>query len=224
MNQTYSHGVAFILEGDTEARFYETMICHYSGNHTECAYSGWFDNSINDFIYKVDSIQSSVLIRMYNVKTITQIAHSADWFKNECKKRFKDIKWTIFLCYDTDSHARDVTKFYEGDWKRLREKLEGKDIEIIDLAARAMIEDIFLLDPEGICEYLGIQAKSIPRTGSAKKTLKDFFRSHGKTYHEGDRAQDLIWALNKNKIIEKSEIRFSLIEQCCFLEPVGSMT
>ncbi len=84
-----------------------------------------------------------------------------------------------------------------------------------------MIEDISLLDPEGICEYLGIQTKFIPKTGSAKKTLKDFFRSHGKTYHGGDRAQDLILTLNKNKIIEKSEIRFSLIEECCFSESVG---
>ena len=34
----------------------------------------------------------------------------------------------------------------------LRRKLKGKNVEVIDLASRAMIEDIFLYDMEGCCE------------------------------------------------------------------------
>jgi hypothetical protein len=179
--------------------------------------TGRFDNLLSEFVYEIDSEHSSVLVRMFNLNTITQIASSADWFKSSCKQEFKGISWTVFLCYDTDSHSRDISKFYEGDWKKLRDKLKGRGVCIVDLAARAMIEDIFLLDSEGICRFLEVIPQSIPKTGNAKKSLKDFFRKNGRTYHEGERAKDLIWSLDKDKIIDRSEIQFTLIEEACFI-------
>ncbi len=136
---TYSSGVAFIFEGETEQIFYERLLSHFSGEHPEFSYSITFDDVVNDFISVSTSADNSV-------KTITQVTHCADWFNNYCKKVYPGIKWTIFLCYDTDSHLADITKFHEGDWLTLRKKLKARKVDIIDLAARAMIEDLFLYD------------------------------------------------------------------------------
>jgi len=215
-HHSYSSGVAFIFEGETEQIFYERLLSHFSGKHPEFSYTNTFDDVVNDFISVSTSADNSVIIRMNSVKTITQVTHSADWFNYNCKKVYPGVKWTIFLCYDTDSHLADISKFHEGDWLTLRRKLTGRNIEIIDLAARAMIEDLLLYDMKGICTYLGATHQTIPRKGSGKNTLKQFFREYGKTYHEGERALDLIWCLDIDRIIQCSEIQLNLVGERCF--------
>jgi hypothetical protein len=120
------------------------------------------------------------------------------------------------LCYDTDSPHEDITKFYEGDWLNLRRKLKGKNVEVIDLASRAMIEDLFLYDMEGICNYLGVPNQVIHREGNGKTALKQFYRKHEKAYHEGERAADMIWGLNMDIIVAKAEIQLGMIDERCF--------
>lgn len=120
------------------------------------------------------------------------------------------------MCYDTDSPHEDISKFYEGDWLALRKKLKGKNIEIIDLASRAMIEDLFLLDPGGICNFLGVPNQTIKREGNGKTTLKQFFRRFNKTYHEGERATDLSWNLDMGILEAKAEIQLHLVDERCF--------
>jgi len=216
MKKTYSSGVAFIFEGDTEQTFYEIMISRFSGRHPEYSYSVSFDDGVNEFISIASCESHSVIIRMNSVKTITQIAHSADWFSNSCKKKHLGIKWTVFLCYDTDSPHEDITKFYEGDWLTLRRKLKGRNVEVIDLASRAMIEDLLLYDKEGICNYLGVHNQAIQREGNGKTTLKQFYRKFGQTYHEGERAADMIWGLDMDLIVSNAEIQLHMVEERCF--------
>ncbi|MDD3457706.1 MULTISPECIES: hypothetical protein [Sphaerochaeta] len=216
MKKTYSSGVAFIFEGDTEQTFYEILISQFSGKHPEYSYSVSFDDVVNEVISESSCGSHSVIIRMNSMKTITQVAHSADWFNNSCKKKHPGIKWTVFLCYDTDSHLADITKFYEGDWLTLRRKLKGKNVEVIDLASRAMIEDLFLYDKEGICNYLEVPDQTIPREGNGKTTLKQFFRKFGKVYHEGERAADMIWGLDMDLIVASAEIQLHLVDERCF--------
>nr|WP_321305681.1 hypothetical protein [uncultured Sphaerochaeta sp.] len=216
MKDPYISGVAFIFEGDTEQTFYEILISQFSGKHPEFSFSVSFDDEVNEFISESISDSHSVIIRMNSVKTITQVAHSADWFNNSCKKKHSGIKWTVFLCYDTDSPHEDITKFHEGDWLMLRRKLKGKNVEVIDLASRAMIEDLFLYDMEGICNYLEVPKQAIPREGNGKTTLKQFYRKHGKVYHEGERATDMIWGLNMDSIVAKAEIQLGIIDERCF--------
>lgn len=217
MKHAYSSGVAFIFEGETEQTFYKRLLFHFNGMHPEYSYTpDIFDENTNDMLSIASSPSHSVLIRTNTVRTITQVAHSANWFNSTCKRKYSGIKWTVFLCYDTDSHHADITKFYEDDWQNLRRKVNGRNVEIVDLAARAMIEDLFLLDPEGICSYLGVPTQPIAREGNGKTSLKKFFRKFGKVYHEGERAENLIWCLHMNRIIEKAEIQLKLIDDRCF--------
>lgn len=150
------------------------------------------------------------------MKTITQIPQSYQWIQNVCRKKYPNLKWTIFLCYDTDSYESDISRFYEGDWKQLREKLKSRHVTIVDLCVHAMIEDLFLLDPEGILTYLDIPPQKIPQKGNGKTTLKNLFRQHGKTYHAGGRARDLVSCLDMDLIIKKSDVSLPRIEECCF--------
>ncbi len=94
--------------------------------------------------------------------------------------------------------------------------MKGKKIDVIDLASRAMIEDLLLYDKEGICNYLGIQNQTIPREGNGKTTLKQFYRKFGKAYHEGERASDMIWGLDMALIVANAEIQLHLVEERCF--------
>ena len=213
---TYSSGVAFIFEGETEQTFYEILISRFSGQHREYSFSQRYDESINEFISESIGTNHSVIIRMNTVRTVSQVAHSADWFTNTCKKNHRGIRWTVFLCYDTDSPTEDITKFYEGDWLILRNKLKARNVEIIDLASRAMIEDLLLYDSEGICNYLEVPNQPIPRKGNGKTTLKEFYRKFGKAYHEGERAYTMISGLDMDLIISRSEIQLALVEERCF--------
>ena len=91
-----------------------------------------------------------LLIKFNIVGAVTQIIHSGKWFANTCVKKFK-IPWQVFLCYDTDSPDKDISKFYEDDWKLLRDELKkAKAKDIVDLAASADIEDVMLVDLEGM--------------------------------------------------------------------------
>lgn len=216
MSKTYSSGVAFIFEGDTEQTFYEILLSQCSGKHPEYAYSVRFDESVNEIISESKCESHSVVIRMNSVSTITQVTNSADWFNNSCKRKYPGIHWTVFLCYDTDSHKADISKFYEGDWLTFRRKLKGRNIEVIDLSARAMIEDLLLYDSVGICNFLSVPNQIIEREGNGKTTLKKFFRQYGKIYHEGERAADLIWGLDMDVIVSRAEIQLYLVEERCF--------
>ncbi len=84
------------------------------------------------------------------------------------------------------------------------------------MASRAMIEDLLLYDSQGICTFLGVPNQTIKREGNGKTTLKRFFNKFDKTYHEGEQAADLIWGLNMDLIIDRSEIQLNLIEERCF--------
>jgi len=211
-------GVAFICEGQTERVFYHSMLEYYLSKHGDYRVTKELDRYSNEFHLVLDNDFQAVLVKTYTVGTI--IAHtqaSANWFKNSCKHQHKQIDWTVFLCYDTDSHNNDISQFQEGDWKELKKSIKkNKRTTIIDMAASADIEDIILLDMEGVCSFLGIISCPIPLGRKGKSKLKKIFRDNGSCYHEGEKAKPLIDHLDKEVIISKSVIPFNLIDEVCF--------
>ena len=178
--------------------------------------------------YELSGAFGSRVVCFNSVGTITQIHNSGSWFKNVCFAKAVSCPWTAFLCYDTDAYDADVTKFHRGDWKLFRESLlKLGDIKIVDLTAKADIEDIMLLDLRGISVYMkrdtDLTPEDIPpgRKGSAR--MKRLFiqqRERGKTnsfYHKGSRARALIDCLDLDLITEKSGIPFLEIDWECFL-------
>jgi hypothetical protein len=111
-------GVAFIFEGETEQVFYEALFYYFNGKNRNYLLSQKFDEKINEVIYYSQSSFRNIIIRTKTIGTITQIANTAQWFKNSCIKQYENIKWTIFLCYDTDSYKEDITMF-NFSWRLL---------------------------------------------------------------------------------------------------------
>ena len=140
----YTEGIAFILEGATEKVFYKAYLEYLSALDEK---TSLIRNKLTDdgeIIFCWQSGEKKILVKFYVVGTITQIAHSSKWFLNMCSKKNK-MPWTVYLCYDTDSSNSNISKFYEGDWKILRQDLEkSKTTTIVDLAASADIEDMIL--------------------------------------------------------------------------------
>ena len=213
MNENYTKGIALIMEGTTEKVFYCSLL-EWLANRNGYNFKKIYTTDLTDIFYEWYKDNQKIIIKINVVGTVTQISNSGNWFKNTCAKRYK-IPWSVFLCYDTDSYEDDISKFYEDDWKNLRKQLKGaKAARVVDLSAKAEIEDIMLIDLPGICEFLKIGKPEAlhGRTGKAK--IKALYRSCGSTYHEGEKCKAMIDSLDFKKILDEAPIELnSLIEE-----------
>lgn len=221
MVDEYDKGIAFVFEGDTEKCFYIELLKYFCDQHEGYEINKCMDLSGTDYFYTITSALRKLLVRVNCVGTVTQITNSGNWFNKTCALKHSKIPWDVFLCYDTDSYNASITKFHSGDWKDLRKILVSrKNIRIVDMAASAEIEDLFLTDLEGISKYLSLKKQllqsDIPSGGKGKSKLKRLFRLNGFFYHEGNRALDLIRSLNMNVIIGSGILPLSEIERSCF--------
>ena len=219
MQETYSSGIAFVFEGDTEKVFYLTLLSYYASKHPEYNLLKQTDEKTGEIYYVLSSEQRNVLVRLNVVRAVSQVANSGAWFHNRCYNDHKSLGWTVFLCYDTDNYNNDISKFYEGDWYLLRKSIEkNRNCQVVDLAAQADIEDIMLLDVDSVFGYLDIPAVPLPTGNKGKSKMKKIFRLKGRgiAYHEGERAKPLIDCLDMEKIISLSTISFNEIEKSCF--------
>lgn len=212
----YQRGYAFVLEGDTEKVFYLSFLRFLAKKHG-ASLERRVDPDTPDVVYLLHREDAIDLIKMHTVNAISQMPGAWNWVNSQCIRRYdKEMAWTVFLCYDMDSYQADVTAFQEGDWRNLRRKIR-KTNEIIDMAARADIEDLLLTDLRGVCDYLGIEEvpDHLPgRKGKAK--MKRLFRSCGAGYQEGERAAELIEALDMQLIMKKTDVPLSRMELCFF--------
>lgn len=207
---SYTKGIAFIMEGSTEKVFYRSFMT-WLANRQGCKFEKIDALDTGEVLFEWINGDETILIKINVVGAVTQLVHSGKWFSNTCAKRYR-IPWNVYLCYDTDSHDYDISKFYRDDWKLLREELKkSKAKKIVDLAARADIEDVMLIDLLGICQYLGIAPpeKLTGRKGKAK--MKALYRSCGKTYHEGEKSADMVGKINYEKIIRDGPIPLNLL-------------
>lgn len=206
MRTDYTEGFAFILEGATEKVFYKNLLIYLQSLDSNVVMQKEMEQDSGDIIYIWSNRERRVIIKTYVVGTITQLVHSGKWFANRCAKKYK-LPWKVCLCYDTDSPSGEICKFYEGDWERLRNELEkSKAKEVIDLAASADIEDVLLYDLEGICNYLHITVPDYLPGRKGKAKMKALYRSCGATYHEGEKAEQMIKTLDMDKIIRCSPL------------------
>ena len=216
MKESYDKGLAFIFEGDTEKYFYINFLEFLCNKHP-----GWsMYETDSDFggTYIIENDMRKIVVCTNTVGTITQVVHSGNWFNNACADKYSSkTPWDVFLCYDTDSHEHDITKFQVGDWKALRSKITRRgNVRIVDIAASADIEDVFLKDLDSVSCFLDLETplteNTIPFGRKGKTRLKSLFREHGKVYHEGIRALPLIEALDKQKLIDINVLPLKDIE------------
>ena len=221
MGDEFSKGVALIFEGDTEKVFYLALLQYFCSKHPGSSISKHTDQTTGEVFYSLDNGTDNILIKTNIVGTISQVTNSGAWFSSRCHSAYKNLEWTVVLCYDTDEYLSSYSKFQEGDWKDLRKSLKrSKAKTIIDMASNADIEDTMLLDINGVFSYLEMPVSSIPSGSKGKRKMKKLFRLKGPgvAYHEGERAKGLIDALDFRIIMSKSKIPFAELERVCFPE------
>lgn len=214
MSIIFNKGIAFICEGDTEKEFYLSLLGFLCTKHNAVLDKIHLPEEA-EIAYKITTKKTTYLVKFHTVNAITALPRANKWFNVECIKKYpRNKEWIVFLCYDTDNYKAEITPFYEGDWKELRSKLK-KAREIIDLAASADIEDIFLFDIDGICAFLHCPVVSIDtlhgRKGTAK--IKELYRNNGSCYHKGTRARPMIDSLDKQRIMDSCPIPLNKIER-----------
>lgn len=219
MGDCFKKGIAFIFEGDTEKVFYQALLKHLCEKYDGVSFEKSADANSGEVYYTLGNDDNKMLVRFNVVGTISQITNSGSWFEARCYGQNKGLPWTVFLCYDTDNYTPNISKFYEDDWKELRKTIsKHKTCEIIDLAAQADIEDIMLLDLEGVFNFLDMEPIPDPTGNKGKAKMKKIFRTKGQgcAYHAGERAEDLIKALDLDKIISASPVPLHRIQDKCF--------
>lgn len=219
MGDCFEKGIAFILEGDTEKVFYLSLLKHLCKKYSGISLCKQTDTSSGEIFYTLGNAERKVLIKFNVVGTISQITNSGSWFEKRCYGQHKSLTWSVFLGYDTDNYMPNISKFYEDDWRELRKTIsKRKSCSIIDLAAQADIEDIMLIDAEGVFNFLGIAPITIPSGSKGKAKMKKIFRAKGSgcAYHAGSRSEDLINALDFDKIISESPVPLDRIQLECF--------
>ena len=209
----YSAGIALIMEGDTEKYFYEEVLKRICKDNNITIEEKFNDEEGSTF-YEIVKDNKILLLKIKNAETITQITNQFLWFKNFCHDKCNNINWSVVLCYDTDGN--DFSIFKEADWKSLKEDIVSmQNVDLIDCYAHTDIEDLFLIDIDGIKNFLGISnnitIKLRGRKGKVK--LKNLYTDYtDKTYHEGRRALPLIQSLNLRKIINHPDNNVKKIE------------
>ncbi len=214
MRADYEEGYAFILEGDTEREFYMAFLEHLCQKNA-AQMKRTFDEFDPDIIYELKTKTKEAIIKFNIVGSISQVPRVGNWVKAQCIEKYHPCEWYAFLCYDQDDYKQKISKFYEGDWKTLRDSLSNS-CEVIDVAAMADIEDVMLSDIKSVCAYLDCDIPEKLKGTRGKIKLKNLFRENGTYYHEGKRARPLIDCLDMELLMTNDILPLKEIEKIIF--------
>lgn len=217
--ESYDAGVAFIVEGQTEEEFYRQYLFWACLNHHGSYIREGRD--LGEVCYVVCNEGRETLVKFMSMNSISQITNSGAWFLRSCAARHLGIPWHVFLAYDTDGHSAPVSQFHEGDWAALRGEIGASAASVTDLAAEADIEDVMLLDAEGVLAFLGLPLDTkIPAGGKGKSKMRRLHRmvSVRNAYHEGSKAGPLIKSLDMGLVASRSSIPFEAIDAAIWTE------
>lgn len=217
--ESYGAGAAFIVEGQTEEEFYRQYLFWACCNHPGSYVREGRDHG--EVCYVVCDGDRETLVKFMSMNSISQITNSGAWFLRSCVARHLGIPWHVFLAYDTDGHLAPVSQFHEGDWAALRREIGASAAYVTDLAAEADIEDVMLLDADGVLAFLGLPPDTkVPSGGKGKSKMKTLHRmvSVRNAYHEGSKARPLIKSLDMGLIASRSPIPFEAIDAAIWSE------
>ena len=88
--------------------------------------------------------------------------------------------------------------------------------KVVDLAAKADIEDVMLCDLPGVLSFLGLPPETeMPPGNKGKTKLKKLYRkvAPNKAYHSGERAKDLISHLDMAEIRASAPVPLGEIDR-----------
>ena len=184
--------VVLFVEGDTEAEFYKLLINYYR------------EKSNNPFPE----------VKIINLKGIGRFeARVISKLKNKIlkDKKYKGLEISVFCCYDTD--VFELAKKPPTNWTKVRKGVKGLGIKsFYEIKSEKMIEDWFIKDLDGICEFLKVKKpKKVSQEGL--KVLKELFKMSNKIYQKGSYTHKFLEKLDLSKIISTLNGVFNDLEK-----------
>ena len=179
----------------------KTVVCIYTEGETEKV----FYNKLLDFIkskspnkrFIVDEIKKSNIAGIGNFKT--KILNK---FRKEVVSKYINYKKIVVMCYDEDVFDL-VNQTPPIDRSELEKDLRayGAD-EVIHLIAKKSIEDLFLLDLDGILRSLRLSKDKIKNIKGANgvEKINNLYSKVNKIYFKGSSVEPFVEQLDIEKI------------------------
>jgi len=188
MKATTKPFLILFVEGETEKEFYEALLAYYKAN-SEKAICG----------YKIYNMKG---IGRFETKTVAKL-------KLEIMPKYLGYNLSVICCYDTD--VFDLAQKPPVNWSNLRQKIKELGIEKFEeVKAKQMIEDWFLKDLKGLCEYLKVPQPKELKGKNGNEKMKALFKmgKKPKVYQKGSNSHKFIPSLSMKSIRDsvKSEL------------------
>lgn len=181
--------IVLFVEGDTEKEFFKLVI-NYLKSKSEKV-------SLPD-------------VKIINLKGIGRFESKVKAkLKNEILINYNPNDIIVFFCYDTD--VFELGKKPSTSWNRVEK--DTKDLGIttyFHIKAKSTIEDWFIEDYEGICDFLKITAPKKRKKDSGLNIIKMLFKSgkKPKIYQKGSYTHKFLEKVSIEKIINKLNLEF----------------
>ena len=158
--------VIIFTEGETEEIFYNRLLNEIK-----------VETNISKFY--IDKLEKRCLkgISKFDKKLI-------NIYKNNLSKKYRDYEIVVFLCYDSD--VFDFSTKPPVDWEDIEKKLYKLGAsKVYHIEAKKCIEDLFLIDINGICDFLKITVPRNIRGRNAVEKLNYLFYKGKRIYQKG---------------------------------------
>ena len=185
--------IVIIVEGDTDKVFFDALLKYYR-ERSQIALNSC----------EVCNIKG---VTRYTSKLISKL-------KNEICPRAKKkglLLNTVCCSYDTD-----IFEFSEKpavDWPRVKREVHNLGIKnFCEIKVQHMIEDWFLEDINGLCQFLKIDVPPNLMGKSAFEKMQNLFKKGNKVYLKGNSCQKFISYLDLHLIRERRKTEFRKLE------------
>ncbi|MHB1685527.1 MAG: hypothetical protein ACYCYO_22400 [Bacilli bacterium] len=159
----------------------------------------------------------------YIVKNIRGIGNyqrkAVQIFKNQIKPSYNTgCIFTILCCYDSD--VFDLKQKPPVNWAKLRRDLKSEGArEVLELKAVSMIEDWFLIDYHGLCNFLKISVSASAISGNnGNDKMKSLFKRGNKIYQKGSYSHKFITHINLDLLYSSLGSEIKIIESMLFFK------
>lgn len=173
--------VIIFVEGDTDKPFFDTLLDYYKN--------------------KTSNMKSYTIV---NLKGVANYGKVGAKLKNDLLPKLAGkghkVK-SIFCSYDTD--AFEFSQKPQVNWSKVKKDVEELGLKFNRISVKRMIEDWFLDDIDGICDYIKLDKNHRPKNINGKDgndKLKSIYKQRNKIYKKGSNSSQLIKCLNIEKI------------------------
>ena len=184
--------IVLFVEGETEKEFYDALMKFYFQNYTP---------KING--YRVFNLKG---ISRFETKVATKLKYDV-----VPKHEVPNIK--VICCYDTD--VFELAQKPPTNWQIVKKKVNELCINSFsEVKATRMIEDWFLKDLKGLCQYLKIDKPRRVEGKDGLEKIKTLFKKgkNPKIYQKGSYSHKFIPSLNFLTIRASVKLELSIIE------------